>query len=298
MQTSDDDPMARLNKMIEINKLKNDETFGPWTPSTAGSNTSDTIIVDPDRDSQGPESPTRNRRPNAPVENVFRGQSPIQAALEKEFKKGSQAPAAQIHSSQNQKFAEKNAQVINATSKNTIDTPFGLAKFPTKKHAAGARDSAEVAAASIQQSPEPANGQIRLNLKTHGIQSGVSAEVVQKELMKKADPQPKLGVDVLTLQHQEASSKQMGPPAKPSFDISATQQQSRASPNGGQKDLCRELSKVFADNLAMQIMAKRLPGQEALSSELENIFATTIRHLEADLKWALKKHEDDKASAT
>ena len=331
MQTSeDDDPMARLNKLMEINKRKNDETFGPSTPSStappaipavaspAVSNTSDTIVVNVNRRGHTPERPTRDDDGNVPA-----SQSPIQAALENEIEKGSQAPTALVHPVQTQKSNEKNVQALYGKTQHTFDTPFGLGKFPSK-NAAGAKNGVEVAAAKIRTSVEPAKEQKKvLKLKTGGKQPGVNDEVPQEGPNKQMKPRPKPDAKVPTLQHQEASIKQVGPQAKPNINVAATQKQSpvkapnqssstskapvqglqqkpQATSNGGLKDLCRELPKMVSEHLAIQIAARYMPGQDGLYGELKKISTITIRHLEADLEWALKKHgddEDDEAGA-
>jgi hypothetical protein len=328
MQTSEDeDPMARLNKLMEINKRKNDETFGPSTPSStappaippvvspvvspAVSNTSDTIVVDVNRRGHNPESPTRNGDGN-----VSAGQSHIQPALEKEIEKGSQAPTALMHLVQTQKSSEKNVQAANGKTQDAFDTPFGLGKFPSK-NAAGAKNGVEVAAVKTRTSVGPAKKQKKvLKLKTGGKQPGVNDEVLQEGLNKQMKLRLKLGAKVPILQHQEASIKQVGQQAKPNVNVAATQKQSpikapnqssstskapvqgpqqkpQATSNGGLKDLCRELPKMVSEHLAIQIAARYMPGQDGLHSELKKISTITIRHLEADLEWALKKHEDD-----
>jgi hypothetical protein len=320
--------MARLDKLMEINKRKNDETFGPSTPSStvppaippvaspAVSNTSDTIVVDVNGRGQTPERPTRNGDRNVPA-----GQSPIRAALEKEIEKGSQAPTALMHPVETQNSSEKNFKVVNGKTQEAVDTPFALGKFPTKKHAAGATNGVEVAPARIKTSPEPASEQKKvLKLKTGGKQQSVNDEVLQEAPSKQIKPRPKPDAKAPTLQGQGASIKQTGLQAKSNVNVAATQKQSpvkapdqssstssapvqgpqhkpQATSNGGLRDLCRELPKIVSEHLATEIVARYMPGQDGLHSELKKIFTITIRHLEADLEWALKKHEDDEAGA-
>jgi hypothetical protein len=50
---------------------------------------------------------------------------------------------------------------------------------------------------------------------------------------------------------------------------------------------------MVSEHLAIQIAARYMPGEDSLHSSLKKISTITIRHLEADLEWALKKHEDD-----
>jgi hypothetical protein len=325
IQTSeDDDLIARLNKLMEINKRKNDETFGPSTPSSAVppaippvvsptvSNTSDTIVVDANRRGQTPESLTRNGDRNVPA-----GQSPIQAALEKEVEKGSQAPTALMHPFQTHKSSEKNVKVVNGKTLQTVDTPFGLGKFPTKRHAADAPNGVEVAPAKIQTPVEPSKEQKKvLKSKTGRKQPSINDEVLQEAPSKQMKPRPKPDAKVPTLKRQEASIKQVGPQAKSNVNVPATREQSpvkapnqssstskapvqglqqkpQATSNGGLKDLCRELPKMVSEHLAIQIAARYMPGEDSLHSSLKKISTITIRHLEADLEWALKKHEDD-----